>query len=140
MTTLYGTQMAKLRVAPQAVPEPGFVDGTVRVFNEKIALSGQTTTDVIEVARLPKGAVPLYGLLLTDTSLGAATVAIGVSGNAGKYRTGGTFTVTDAPTPFGAAAGAGEALSAEESVFISIGAASLPVSGTLRVMFFYSFN
>ncbi len=140
MATLYGTQMAKLRVAPQAVPDPGFVDGTVRVFCEEITLSGQPTTDVIEVARLPKGAVPLYGVLLTDTSLGTATVAVGVSGNAGKYRAAAPFTAVDTPDPFGVAAGVGQALGAEETVFITIGTAALPASGTLRVMFFYSFN
>jgi len=140
MATQYGTQMSKLRVAPQAVPDPGFVDGTLRVFCEEIALSGQPTTDTIEVARLPKGAIPLYGVLLTDTSLGTATVAIGISGDIGKYRTAATFTVTDAPTLFGAAAAAGEALTGEEIVSLTIGTAALPASGTLRVMFFYAFN
>jgi hypothetical protein len=32
----------------------------------------------------------------------------------------------------------GQALSAEEIVFITIGTASLPASGTLRVMMFYT--
>lgn len=140
MATQFGTQMTKLRVVPQTVPDPGFVDGTLRVFCEEIALAGQPTTDTIEVARLPKGAVPLFGVLLTDTSLGTATVAIGVSGDTGKYRAAATFTATDAPTLFGAAAATGEALTAEEIVILTIGTAALPASGTLRVMFVYAFN
>lgn len=140
MATLYGTQMTKLHVAPQTVPDPGFVDGTLRVFNEEITLAGQPTTDVVEVARLPKGAVPLYGVLLADTSLGTATVAVGVSGDTGKYRAAGTFTATDTPTHFGVAANMGKALTAAETVLLTIGTASLPGSGTLRLMFVYSFN
>jgi hypothetical protein len=72
-------------------PAPGFVDGGVHVFNEEITLASQPTTDVIEVARLPRGAIPLYGVIETDTSLGTATAAIGIAGTTGKYRAAATF-------------------------------------------------
>jgi len=140
MATLYGQQMTKLRVPPLAVPAPGYVDGTVRCFVEEVTLASQGTTDTIEVARLPKGAVPLYGVLITDTSLGTATVAIGVSGDTGRYRAAAIFTATDTPSLFGPGDEAGEALAAEEIVFITIGTAALPASGSLRVMFFYAVN
>ncbi|UCH75183.1 MAG: hypothetical protein JSU82_04885 [Rhodospirillales bacterium] len=140
MATLHGTQMGKLRVAPQAVPDPGFVDGTLRVFCEEIALSGQPTADTVAVARLPKGAVPLFGVLLTDTPLGTATIALGVAGDGGRYRAAAPLTVTDTPELFGTVAATGAALGAEETVLLSIGTAALPRSGTLRVMFVYSFD
>jgi len=138
MATQYGTQTARLNAG--TTPAPGFVDGAVRVFNEEIALASQPTTDVIEVARLPKGAIPLFGVIETDTSLGTATVAIGVAGTTAKYRAAATFTAIDAPALFGAGAGIGGALADEETVIVTIGTAALPATGTLRVMFFYAFD
>lgn len=138
MATQYGTQTAKLNAG--TTPAPGFVDGAVRVFCEEVALASQPTTDAIEVARLPKGAIPLYGVIGTDTSLGASTVAIGIAGATGKYRAAATLTATDAPSLFGVGAGIGGALVDEETVIVTIGAAALPAAGTLRVMFFYAFD
>lgn len=140
MAVLFGVQMTKLRVSPVATADPGNVDGTVRVFNERINLATQTTSDTIEVCRLPKGAIPLYGVLQTDTTLGAATIAIGITGTAGKYRAAAAFTATNVPTPFGDTANMGEATTAEEIVFITIATASLPASGILRVQFVYAFD
>lgn len=140
MAVFYGQQMTKLRVDPVTVPDPGFVDGTVRCFVEEITLATQTTADTIEIARLPKGAVPLYGVVETDTSLGTTLLGIGIAGSVAKYRTATAFTALNTPTLFGVGAGIGVALADEEIVFITIGSASFPSSGTLRVMFFYAFN
>jgi hypothetical protein len=139
MTVYYGTQMNGLRNAvPQSLPAVSDVHGRVRVFNETVTLASQTTSDTIEVAKLPKGARVLYGMLISTVSLGTATVAVGISGTTGKYRAAATFSATDTPTLFGVAANVGQALAAEEIVFITIGTASLPSSGTLRVMMFYT--
>lgn len=137
MAVLQGQQMTKLRAAQPTVPDPAFVGGTVRCFVEEVTLATQTTSDTIEVARLPNGAVPLYGVLSTSVTLGTATVAIGITGTTGKYRAAGVLTATT-PEVFGVNAALGEALAAEEIVFITIGTASLPASGTLRVMFIYA--
>lgn len=138
MTVFTGTQMTKLQANPATTPDPGLVDGTVRCFVEDVTLATQTTSDTIEVARLPKGAIPLYGVLSASATLGAtATIAIGITGTTGKYRAAATHTVTT-PTLFGVNAALGGALAAEETVFITIAAASLPASGTLRVMFVYA--
>ena len=138
MATQYGTQMAKLNAG--TTPAPGFVDGALRVFCEEVALASQPTTDVIEVARLPRGAIPMFGVIETDTSLGTATLAIGIAGAAAKYRAAATLTATDAPALFGVGAAIGGALADEETVIATIGTAALPASGTLRVMFFYAFD
>lgn len=137
MANTLGTQMTKLDAGTP--PDPGFVDGSVRTFCEEITLLAQANGDTIEVARLPKGAVPLYGVIVTDTSLATAEIAIGVSGAAGKYRTSAVLTATT-PELFGVAGGVGGALTAEETVIATVGVAALPASGTLRVMFFYDFN
>jgi hypothetical protein len=141
MTVLYGTQMAKLRNStPVQLPAVSDVHGRVRVFNETVTLATQTTSDTIEIARLPKDARVLYGVLNTDTSLGSSTVAIGIAGSTGKYRAAATFTATNTPTLFGVNAGVGVALAAEEIVFITIAAANFPGSGTLKAMIFYTLD
>jgi len=142
MATLYGTQMAKLRNStPVQLPDPCDVHGRVRCFDELVVLATQTTSDTIEVARLPKGAKFQYGVLATDTSLGTATIAIGISGTAGKYRAAATFTATNTPTFFGVVATATVAkLTAEEIVIITIATANLPASGNLRVQIFYTLD
>src|SRR5262245_31936282 len=138
MAVLNATQMAKLTSFPIDYPEVADVGGRLRVFNEKIVLAGQTTADTIQVAKLPRGARVLYGILVSTVSLGSSTIAIGVSGTAGKYRAATAFASADTPTLFGVASSVGEPLANEETVIITIGAATLPGSGTLRVMMVYT--
>jgi hypothetical protein len=141
MATQYGLQMGRLRnTAPVDLPMAGDVHGRVRCFNEKVTLAAQPTSDIIEVARLPKGARVLYGILAASVSLGSSTLAIGVAGTATKYRAAAVFTAVDTPTLFGPAANIGEPLAAEEIVIVTIGAAALPASGTLRVLIFYTLD
>lgn len=141
MATQYGTQMGRLRNSlPVDLPMAGDIHGRVRVFNEKVVLASQPATDVIEVARLPRGARVLYGLLDSTVSLGTATLAVGIAGTPSKYRNAAVFTAVDTPTLFGLAAVAGEALAAEEIVILTIATAALPASGTLRVMLFYTLD
>jgi hypothetical protein len=138
MAALNGLQMAKLKASPIDYPEVADVGGRLRVFNEKITLAGQTTADTIAVARLPKGARVLYGVLTADTSLGTSTIAVGVAGTPGKYRTAATFTATNAPTLFGNAAAVGEPLASDEDVLITIATANLPGAGTLRLQIVFT--
>lgn len=141
MATQYGTQMGRLRnTLPVDLPMAGDIHGRVRVFNEKVVLASQPTSDTIEVARMPKGARVLYGIVSSTISLGSSTLAIGIAGTTGKYRAGAVFTAVDTPTLFAPAAVAGEPLTAEEIVILTIGAAALPASGTLRVMLFYTLD
>jgi len=80
-------------------------------------------------------------VITSTVSLGSSTVAVGITGTTGKYRAGAVFTAVDTPTMFGPAAQIGAvdpALTAEESVFVTIGAASLPASGTLVIDLFFS--
>lgn len=141
MATQYGTQMGRLRnTLPVDLPMAGDIHGRVRVFNEKIVLASQPTADIVEVARLPKGARVLYGVVNSTVSLGASTLAIGIAGAPGKYRAGTNFTQVDTPVLFTPAATAGEALTAEEIVILTIGVTALPAAGTLRVMLFYTLD
>ena len=105
-----------------------------------ITLASQTTSDTLLIGNLPPGATFAYGVLTTTVSLGSSTLALGISGTAGKYRAAATFTATDTPTFFGTAAqvGAASPLSAEEAVIGTIAAATMPSSGTLVVDLYYT--
>lgn len=99
-----------------------------------------TTSDTLAIGTLPAGSTFAYGIINASATMGAsATLAIGNSSSTGKYRAAAVFTAA-APTLFGdvAAEGASTPLSADESVIITIAAASLPTSGTLVVDIFYS--
>jgi len=75
--------------------------------------------------------------VLFRSTLGAsATVAIGITGTTGKYRAAAVKTSV-VPEVFGPSAGMAT-LAADEEIFITIGAASLPSSGTLVVDLYFS--
>lgn len=99
----------------------------------------QTTSDTLIIGNLPAGATFAYMLITTSASTSTATLAVGISGSTGKYKAAGAVTTTDVPQIFGIASAVSQSpLSAEEQVFITIGTASLPASGTLVVDLFYS--
>lgn len=138
MAVLYGEQQTLVNAGTTL--GPGMANGTVRCFVEEITLASQGTSDTIVIGTLPKGCIPLYGVMNNSATLGGtATVAIGITGTTGKYRAAATKTST-VPEVFGVTAGIGDPLAADETVFITIAAAALPSSGTLRVMMFYTFN
>lgn len=104
-------------------------------------LATQTTSDTLVIGNLPPGATFAFGVITSSVSLATSTVAIGITGSTGKYRAAAVFTATDTPTMFGTAATIGAAdpaLSAEETVFVTIAVASLPASGTLVIDLYYS--
>lgn len=117
--TVYGARLKRLRAT--------------------FTLATQTTSDTLIVGNLPTGATFAFGKLTSSVSLGSSTIAVGVTDTTGKYRAAATFTTANTPTDFGTATQiAGSPLSAEEQVFVTIAAASLPASGTLVVDLYYS--
>lgn len=140
MTVFYSTELANFTASPVIKVASAAYGARVQRFRATITLASQATTDTIVVAVVPAGFTFAFGIINTDTSLGSSTVAIGITGTTGKYRAAATFTATNTPTLFGVAAaeGAQTALTADETVFITIAAATMPASGTLVVDMFYS--
>lgn len=138
MANFNGTNMAKI-AAGTTVP-PGFANGTVRCFAETFTYAAQAAGSTLTVGKLPKGAVPLYGALSTDTSTGSATLAVGISGTAAKYKAAGAHTTVDTPVIFGKSAALNAALTAEETIIVTTAADALPATGTLTVTFFYAYD
>lgn len=135
-----GLRMAQLDASPRDYPGVAFVGGKVRVFNERVNLAAQASGSALPVGQLPAGAIPLFGVLITDTTLGTAQISIGTATAAAKYRAAGTLTTVDAPVFFGIGAAVGESLAAGERVLLTTSVAALPASGVLRVYLFYVEN
>ena len=138
MATLYSSEMdGLLNSVPVSLPSGGKVDGNVRVKRATITLASQTTSDTIVIAKAIAGEEFLYGTINNTVSLGTSTLAIGVTGTTGKYKTAGTKTTTDTVATFANVA-AQTTLTADEEIFITIGTANLPASGTLVVDMYFS--
>lgn len=143
MAKQYGTNTAPRGQTPVGQVDGSSQGGHVRVYREQITLASGlgTTADTIVVAYPTKGEQFLFGVLTSTVTLGTSTVAIGVTGATGKYRAANPFTAVDTPTLFGAgAAGLGGLgkLAADEEIFLTIGTANLPTSGTLTVDLYFA--
>lgn len=143
MAKQYGNYTAPRGQTPVGQVDGSSQGGRVRVYREQITLASGvgTTADTIVVAYPSKGEQFLFGVLTSTVTLGTSTVAVGVTGATGKYRTAAAFTAVDTPTLFGAgAAGLGGAgkLAGDEEIFLTIGTANLPTSGTLTVDLYFA--
>lgn len=120
-------------------PAATVVGARLKRLRGSFTYNTQTTSDTLIVGNLPAGATFAFGSITTSASTSTATLAVGITGTTGKYKAAGAVTTTDQPQLFGlASAVALSPLSAEEQVFVTIGTASLPASGTLVVDLFYS--
>jgi hypothetical protein len=140
MATLYASEAnGYLNSNPVVLASGAVHNARMRRFRAKITLASQGTSDTIVLARVPKGMAFAYGVLNSSVSLGTSTIAIGITGTTDKYRAAATFTATDTPTLFGkVAAAAADPLNSDETIFITIGTAALPSSGTLVVDLYFS--
>lgn len=142
MANTYSTEIAaaKSGTLPQAQPDSALVSGKVRRLRASVVLAAQAIGDTITLGDLPIGANVAYIDMTSSVTLGAATIAIGVAGTAGKYRAAGVFTTVDVPTAVGpgAVAKAAAPLAAPETLIATIAAAALPAAGTLEFDIYYT--
>jgi hypothetical protein len=115
---------------------PGIIDvlGKLNAIVMPIVFASQASGDTIELGDLPPGWRTLAGLINGDTSTATATLALGISGTAGKYRAAAVFTAINAPALFGVFAGQTR-LAAKERVIATVGTAALPAAGTMSITF-----
>lgn len=162
--TLFGTEMTTLTTNIGGNIEsllPSYLShGKDRYFVANLALAIQGSTAVIGVARLPLPFVLTGIKLLTDTSLGSSTIALGNAGNgnAAKYKAAAVFTAVDTPTFVGLTASMGVPITSGfdcvsglatgygaggnggalyEDIILTVAVAALPASGNLRIFFSY---
>lgn len=137
-----------------------YYDGKERVKIATITYAAQVAGTVIGVARINLPFVLLGISLLSDTSSGSTTLAIGnaANGNSAIYKTAAAFTATDTKTTYGLTAKTGVAILSGidcltglpttydtggngggmyEDFILTLAAATAPASGTLRLFFNY---
>ena len=136
MAVLYGAAAANVfNTNPQTKASPGEHGGTIRSLTDTVTYATQTTSDTIVIGGgyLPVGARVLEVIMTTSVSTSTATLALGISGSTSKYKSAGAITTTNVPQIYGVAAALNVPLTAPEQLFLTIGTASLPASGTLVV-------
>ena len=101
-------------------------------------LAAQAPGDRLMLPAIPKGARGVQFRIQSSVALGAAaTIAIGVAGNTGKYRAAAIKNDTAIEHVASAVNTAAE-LAADEAPFITVAAAALPGAGTLTVETIYN--
>ena len=138
MARTYALEVAGFGTTPETKTDGGIHGGRLRRFRASFPLAAQASGDDIVLAKVPAGYRFAFGIINGSATFGAsATVAIGIAGATGKYRAGAVFTAA-APTLFGVSTAADDALTAEETVLLTIAAAALPGSGTAYVDLYFS--
>ena len=161
VATLFSTQMAQITGntggAIQSLPPVTTVGGRERVFIANVGLAAQASGAVIGVARFPLGAIITGITLLTDTSLGTSTIALGDTNSAALYAAATTLTNVNTPTRIGLAATHGAPITTGydcisglataapkggqyEDVVLTVAVAALPALGNLAIIFEYSID
>lgn len=139
MANTYAPEVAGLGTTPTGKSNGGVQGGRLRRFRATVPFAAQAVGDTITLARVPAGYTFAYGMVNASATFGAtATIAIGNSTTAGKYRAAETHTTT-VPTLFGLYTAADDVpLAAEETVIMTVGAAALPSSGSAVVDLYFS--
>ena len=131
------TSIAAGAVTPNFL-DPALLGGRVRIAMADFTFASDAQAAYTAPIRLPAGARVIGAFIGSTVSLGSTTLAIGISGTAGKYRAAATYTSTDTLTWLLQVANTGAKLTAEEQIIITLAAANAPASGTLRVGFLYA--
>ena len=138
-TTTYSTDAAGLGTSPTAKLSGAVVGGRLRRFRAVVAFAAQANGDTIVLTKVPAGYTFAFGMINASATFGGtATIAIGIAGTTGKYRTAATHTTT-VPTLFGLYTAADDVpLAAEETILLTIAAADLPGSGSAVIDLYFS--
>lgn len=96
-------------------------------------MTAQTTSDTLEGMTLPRGFRVDRWKIVPSATLGSTTLALGITGTAGKYRAAATVTAPTSGDSVTAPPSGG--LAADEALLITIAAATMPASGTVAVEF-----
>lgn len=142
MALLYSIELTGSASTPRTVPNGAFVGGRIRRYRATLTLAAQTTSDYVLLATQRTGDAFAFGIITASATLGGtAEVAIGTNAthaSNGQFRASATFTSANTPTLFGLASAVSQSqVSAPTPIYMTIGAASLPGSGTVVVDLYF---
>jgi hypothetical protein len=144
MAQTYANEISGLYAVQPLVVKPSAVSAYgahPKRFRASIPLKSQSfgAGNEVLLATVPPGAVFSFGVIVTDTSLGTCTVAVGIAGAPTKYKAATMLTAADVPAIFGPTAQVGQsAMLYEEQIFLQVLVANLPASGNLVVDLYFS--
>ena len=136
----------------QALPFVNVAGARNRIFVATITLAAQASGSVIGVARLPMLSAITGITLVTDTSLGTATIALGDTNNAARFLAAQTFTTINTPTRVGLTSAHGVPITSGydcvsglasltyEDMVLTTAVASLPGSGNFTIIIEYALD
>lgn len=118
----------------------GAVQGArVRRFRATITLASQAAGSQFLLANVPPSHSLCFGHVVSDTTLGDATVQVGTSEDSDAYLAASAVASANTPVQFAPVAQtSADPTSSDTIVYLTTGAAALPASGTLVVDLFYS--
>lgn len=100
-------------------------------------LAAQAIGDRLMLPEIPAGARGVRHRMQSSVSLGTSTLALGITGNTGKYRAAATLAVTT-PEEISSAVTTAAELATAEKPFLTVAVAALPGAGTLTVETIYN--
>jgi hypothetical protein len=125
--------------ASPSVKRPGnAMHAKLRRTVSTFTMAAQAAGSRLMLPRVAAGARGVHHRITASVSLGAATAAIGIAGNTGKYRAAAVLTAVETPELVAHTANLAAELAADEDQFVTIAAAALPGAGTLVVETFYT--
>lgn len=136
MTTTYCNELSGIASTPQ-VQAQGNLQGAHRVaYRSTITLAGQTSGSIIILAQPQAGMVYDGARVCVSGSLGSSTLAITGQNSGNTYAAAATYTASAEVLPTTTAL-ALAALTAQDTVIATVGAATLPSSGTAVIETFW---
>ena len=116
----------------------GIWGGKVRAQVDTYTINAKAAGTVINVAKLPKGATFLRGLIVTDGLGSGVTLKLGDSGDDDRYLTA-TSAASAGALEANAIAGIGYTVSADTTLFLTTGGATTASSNkTIKTVILYS--
>lgn len=132
------TNAALIATSPVTKVGPHAAGGKVKVITETFTYNTDAAGSyAIGGGNLPVGARVLDAYFVTSVTTGSATLALGISGTTGKYITAAAVTTANQRTVSINQAALLTEITAEEQLLLTVAAASLPASGTLRIVVLY---
>lgn len=140
MTARKSIQMTNDGSSPTVKRSGGDIGARLRRNIASFDLSTVTYAvgDVLGLGPVPKGASGISHRITSSVTLATSTIAIGIPGTTGKYRTAAAFTAVDTPTAVAKASTLDDTLAANEDHQAIIAVADLPAVGLLTIETFYT--
>jgi hypothetical protein len=138
MTVWYSQELTGYFNSPVIKPNAVQYGGNLVCYDAQIIIQSQQIGDTVIYGVIPTGCMFRFGLLLTDTSLGASTISLGTAAFPAQYRAAGPLTSANTDVPFNTppsfvTGAVTTPLKTQEIDILTIAASGFPLSGNLFI-------